>query len=351
MTSPWSTTARRQCASRCAAAALQGTRLAGRATSGTFIACWLRAPPDGLSCTRSGRGVCSRRSSSGSHQQAQAPPPHTHTHHHHHHPTPTPHPHPTLPTRPPPCPQFAYQISENDTADGCVLDSWFGDERRCITDWQSLEPGDEAYVGATVDPGFWTYGAHIVGECGRSARPRPAHPTPSTHASSPPPPTRSHTRVFPTTTAAIAPPFCPSMSPPCHPPTQQATRATTWPSVHAAPSRAPTRPPPAPRRMPTARVSAACSPASSLPPPLRAPKGRRQRAGACVRAVGALFPSSLLRHHKGIVCVTSARSSPLFLNAGYVCEWWAPKCFFCNAKRTADEPLVLTCDGYKAAAR
>ncbi|PSC69384.1 NADPH:quinone reductase [Micractinium conductrix] len=126
--------------------------------------------------------------------------------------------------------KFAYQISENDTADGCVLDSWFGDERRCITDWQSLEPGDEAYVGATVDPGFWTYGAHIVGDEGYDL---------------------------------------------------------------------------------------------------------------AKRARGAFQGTN----------ETTACPEEDAYGSGYVCEWWAPKCFFCNAKRTADEPLVLTCDGYKAAAR
>lgn len=44
------------------------------------------------------------------------------------------------------------------------MDKWYGEERRCVTDWQELQPGEERFIAQTTSS-YWEWGSHIAGEC------------------------------------------------------------------------------------------------------------------------------------------------------------------------------------------
>lgn len=117
--------------------------------------------------------------------------------------------------------KFVYAMAEGDKGEGCLIKGWYGEERRCITDWQSFEPKEERYIGQTVDPS-WTYAARLADDT----------------------------------------------------------------SVD----------------------------------------------------LGAEAPGAFQGTNETLACPKKD-----FYGSGYTCEWWAPKCYFCDLNATISEPLVITC--------
>ncbi|KAL4443827.1 hypothetical protein ABPG75_011564 [Micractinium tetrahymenae] len=117
--------------------------------------------------------------------------------------------------------KFAYQMAEGDKGEGCLFNDWYGDEHRCITDWQSFEPNEERFIGQTINPN-WNYAARLADD----------------------------------------------------------------PSVD----------------------------------------------------LGAKAPGAFQGTNETLACPEKD-----VYGSGYVCEWWAPKCFFCELSVAANEPLVIDC--------
>lgn len=58
--------------------------------------------------------------------------------------------------------KVAYKMTVNDTGAGCIINEWQGkDGHLCVTDWQTLEAGEQRYIAATSDS-FWVYGSRIA---------------------------------------------------------------------------------------------------------------------------------------------------------------------------------------------
>lgn len=59
--------------------------------------------------------------------------------------------------------KFAFQVAEGEKVEGCLFNKWYGQEHRCITDWQSFEPNEERYIGQTPNPN-WNYAARLAND-------------------------------------------------------------------------------------------------------------------------------------------------------------------------------------------
>lgn len=59
--------------------------------------------------------------------------------------------------------KFAFEVAEGEKVEGCLFNDWYGQEHRCITDWQSFEPNEERFIGQTPNP-TWNYAARLAND-------------------------------------------------------------------------------------------------------------------------------------------------------------------------------------------